>query len=36
MLVLNVIDEERLDMGELERLRGLVDEADDRKGGRRG
>lgn len=36
MLVLNVIAEERLDMGELERLRSLVDEADESKGGSRG
>ena len=34
LLVLNVIDEERLDMAELERLRKLVDAP--KKGGRRG
>jgi len=39
LLVLNVIDEERLDMAELERLRKLVDASGDdapKKGGRRG
>jgi predicted transcriptional regulator len=36
MLVLNVIAEERLDMGELERLQSLVDKADEPKGGSRG
>jgi predicted transcriptional regulator len=36
LLVLNVIDEERLDMGELERLRGIVDAGDQQKGGGRG
>jgi predicted transcriptional regulator len=40
LLVLNVIEQERLDMAELERLRKLVDasgeEAPKKKGGRRG
>ena len=35
-LVLNVIDEEKLDMAELERLRRIVDAGDRPKGGRRG
>ena len=37
MLVLNVIDEERIDLAELERLRGLVDAGDPKpkKGGRK-
>jgi predicted transcriptional regulator len=35
-LVLNVIDEEKLDMAELERLSRLVDASDRNRGGRRG
>ena len=36
-LVLNVIDDEKLDLAELERLRGIVEApAPDKKGGRRG